>query len=295
MARLLGPDTQSRQILRVGREPFVRTARYERVLITTDEAGQTPAAILAYDPQNPDTPGAAIADSRLTLDGISRAPLFWFPDGVTTVYAQLGDGKFAPLQAVGAGGGGADEHTHADLATVQAMQDGDTAATDAASEAYDLAAAALPRDNGVITDSTLVVKKADGSSAFRVRSTGGGVDYDIFGNLVFSAFQDFDNDTNAFQGEQIPNLRLRHGGGTTLAKRTEFGTTASTFENHIDPGIEALLGGKNASDPIKFCGVQPAELAAPIGYADVGDVVLTRGGWYYCTANGDPATWQKMG
>ena len=99
MARLLGPE--NRTVLRISRESFVRTSPKRSVKITTDEAGTTPASILAYQSGSPDTPGSAITGGVVVTDMKSQVPLFWFPDGVRTVYAQLGDGRTQALTVPG--------------------------------------------------------------------------------------------------------------------------------------------------------------------------------------------------
>jgi len=144
----------------------------------------------------------------------------------------------------------------------------------------------------VITDGTFVVEKGNGTSALRMRSTGGAVDYDYYGNIVFSAFATYAAG-GTFSGAQTGALRLRGGGGTTLAGTTNFGTTVNDAQSSVVPGVEAIFGGKNNADAMKFCGFQDIA-GAPTGYHDVGDFVATQTGWYRCTVAGDPGTMVKL-
>lgn len=131
MARVLGPDPGNRTVLRASRTLIARTAAGAEVRITTDEAGLTPANILAYQSGAPGTPGAAISGSLLRLDALSRVPPFWYPDGVGLVYAHLGRTTVA-LPAPGA--------TTADL------QAGDAAVLFTASQAYDAATVGVTKN-----------------------------------------------------------------------------------------------------------------------------------------------------
>lgn len=252
MVRVLGPDPTSRLVLRVNSGPFVRPAPGRTVRITTDEAGAVTANILAYQPGNPDTPGAAIPDAMVTLDERSMIPLFWFPQDITELFVQVPGGRPVPIT------GGS-----------------------------------LTASNPTLVDTKLVVVNQASNGAVGIRATGSAVDYDLHGDLVFSAWQNFDAETGTFSGTQNNNMRLRADGGVTLVKRTEFSTGAYGAESYINPGVEALVGGKNASDPMKLCGLQKHTGAPTGGWADVDDVVLTFSGWYVCTAAGDPGTWTK--
>lgn len=252
MVRVLGPDPTSRLVLRVNNGPFVRPAPGRTVRITTDEAGVTPADILAYQPLNPATPGSAITGGTVTLDDRSVLPLFWFPEDATELFVQVPGGGPVPVT-----GGG------------------------------------LTASNPTLVDTKLVVVNQASNGAVGIRATGSAIDYDIHGDLVFSAWQDFDAETGMFSGTQSNNMRLRADGGVTLVKRTEFSAGAYGAESYINPGVEALVGGKNASDPMKLCGLQKHTGEPAGGWADVDDVVLTLSGWYVCTVAGDPGTWTK--
>ncbi len=83
MAELLGPDATSRTVdLGGGKNAHGRAAT-----VYSNAAGSTLAAILTYD--GTETPGAAISGSVVTVGAGSLLPLFWFPDGVDTLYYRV--------------------------------------------------------------------------------------------------------------------------------------------------------------------------------------------------------------
>jgi hypothetical protein len=98
MARLLGPDANSRLVF-IASGGTLRAAAGRTATVYTDSTGTVLANIAAYDPDNPGTPGSVITGSVLTVDTYSMLPLFWFPDGVDTVYVTVAGG---PLMAVNA-------------------------------------------------------------------------------------------------------------------------------------------------------------------------------------------------
>lgn len=83
MTRLVGPDPDFRY-------PFGRDTGLagRTVDLFTTAACTALADIRTFNPAAPWTVGAAISGSRVTLDATGRLPLFWFPDGVTTLYAR---------------------------------------------------------------------------------------------------------------------------------------------------------------------------------------------------------------
>lgn len=84
MARLLGPDPSTRRALIVTPGWQVEGLPDRQVTLYTDEAAETLADVAAYD--GTATPGADL-DSKVRIDGDSMVPLFWFPDGVDTLWA----------------------------------------------------------------------------------------------------------------------------------------------------------------------------------------------------------------
>jgi hypothetical protein len=87
MARLLGPGPQARLALHYTSSRQVEGVPGRIVTVWADEARTVPADIAAYDPDHPDTPGAVIPGGMLRVGRDSRLPLFWYPDGVDTVWA----------------------------------------------------------------------------------------------------------------------------------------------------------------------------------------------------------------
>lgn len=99
MARLLGPDLSVRLALRYTSARQVQGMPGKTLTITTDVAGATPASIAAYQTGSPGTPGSVIAGSKVVIGQDSKVPLFWFPDGVDTVYGHTRDGHVLKLIA----------------------------------------------------------------------------------------------------------------------------------------------------------------------------------------------------
>lgn len=95
MARLLGPDMGSRAVfLPTGAPAVGRIATFY-----TDATGTVLADIAAYQPGDPETPGAAIAGSQLAVDAYGLLPLLWFPDGVDRIWVTVNGGPLVPIDA----------------------------------------------------------------------------------------------------------------------------------------------------------------------------------------------------
>lgn len=94
MARLLGPDPNSRMAIRpgVGGRRLVEGIPGRIITVYADEALTTLADIASFQPGDPDVPGATIPSSQLRVGNDSRVPLFWFPDGADTLWARTRDG-----------------------------------------------------------------------------------------------------------------------------------------------------------------------------------------------------------
>lgn len=111
VTRLLGPDAGSRLVY-IPSGPALRSAAGTSAVVYTDAAGTTLADIASYDGTG--TPGPSIGGSQITVDTSSQLPLFWFPDGVDTVYVAANGGPVSKVNAdydaridAGGGGGGA--------------------------------------------------------------------------------------------------------------------------------------------------------------------------------------------
>lgn len=98
MARLLSAPSQLAYAL-VGSD--LRGAANKPVVIYADAGKVALADILTYDGTN--TPGAAIAGSRLTTDGNSLIPQFWYPDSTQSVYYSVNGGPAVKVDAPGSG------------------------------------------------------------------------------------------------------------------------------------------------------------------------------------------------
>lgn len=86
---MLGPDLARRAVSQViGNTVYDFSGRTATVY--TDANATVLANIATYDPLNPTVIGATIANSQVTLSARdSRLPLFWFPDGVDTLYVRV--------------------------------------------------------------------------------------------------------------------------------------------------------------------------------------------------------------
>jgi hypothetical protein len=95
-ARLLGPDANGRLVYTItGRA--LRTAAGLTATVYSAATGSTLADIATYDGTT--TPGASISGSLLTVDGDSLLPLFWFPNGIDTVYVSVNGGTRVAVNA----------------------------------------------------------------------------------------------------------------------------------------------------------------------------------------------------
>lgn len=112
MARLLGPDLARRTVTQISGGTIYDFSGRAAVAYL-DEALTQPASIATYNSATPTTPGAVITGSKVILSARgSQLPLFWFPDGVDTLYVQV-DGLSHPWTVTAdvdarldAGGGG---------------------------------------------------------------------------------------------------------------------------------------------------------------------------------------------
>ena len=89
MAQLLGPDIARRAVTQVvGSNVYEYSGRSATVYL--DDALTQLAPINTFNAGSPTTPGALIANSQVTLSARnSRLPLWWFPDGVDTLYVSV--------------------------------------------------------------------------------------------------------------------------------------------------------------------------------------------------------------
>lgn len=99
MARLLGPDPNSRLVFRVVGSGF-RNAVGKSGTVYADTAGTVLADIAAYNADSPSTPGAAISGSVVVVADDALLPLFWFPaDGADTLYITVNGGALTQINA----------------------------------------------------------------------------------------------------------------------------------------------------------------------------------------------------
>lgn len=150
-----------------------------------------------------------------------------------------------------------------------------------------LAGAAFTGDVSV-TGANLTVKRADGTGAYRLRVTGGGLDFEIGGLDVFLSAWSNAN----FTGTQSNVLRLEPA-GPHLIGRVQFGTGPFDDVHDIDSGTGvAALGAKNGLANVRLCGRKATTGAPTTGTWITGDVVLdSAGAWHLCTAGGTPGVW----
>lgn len=99
MARLLGPNGPDRFVYHLGDGAAVVGNPSDDAVLYLDADGEDLADIAEYDPEDPETPGGSIAGSTVTVDATSQLPLFWFPDGVDTLYISVAGGALWPITA----------------------------------------------------------------------------------------------------------------------------------------------------------------------------------------------------
>jgi hypothetical protein len=159
----------------------------------------------------------------------------------------------------------------------------------------DALAAKLGLDGGTLSGllkllgANLEVVRTDGAGGFRVRVTGGAVDYD-FGpsDIVVSHYA-----LAGFTGTQTGVERYR-ATGKTFAGTLEVGEAGAVYANRagIDGNKRTLYTtGKNGLGAFAVCGYKGTAGAPAAGDWDTGDAVLATDGWHYCTAGGGPGTW----
>lgn len=134
----------------------------------------------------------------------------------------------------------------------------------------------------------LTVQRGDNTGAYRLRVTGGGLDFEIAGLDVFiSKWANAD-----FSGTQS-NVMRWEAAGPHLIGRVQFGTGAFDNVHDIDSGTGvASLGKKNGLANIRLAGFKGTAGAPASGTWTAGDVVLdSAGAWHLCTASGTPGSW----
>jgi hypothetical protein len=155
-------------------------------------------------------------------------------------------------------------------------------------------AALLPLAGGTmtgdltVTGANLTVKRGDGTGAYRLRVTGGGLDLEIGGlDVIISSWSGAD-----FTGTQH-NLLRWESAGPHLIGRVQYGTTPFDNVHDIDSGTGvASLGKKNGLGNIRLCGLKATSGAPTTGTWTTGDVVLdSAGAWHLCSTGGTPGVW----
>lgn len=155
-------------------------------------------------------------------------------------------------------------------------------------------AALLPLAGGTLTGDltidghNLTIVRDDGTGAYRLRVTGGGLDFEIGGlDVNVSVWSDPD-----FTGTQSNVMRWEPA-GPHLIGRAQFGTSPFDTVHDIDSGTGvAGLGAKNGLANIRLTGFKDTAGAPAAGAWATGDVVLdSTGAWHLCTAGGTPGTW----
>lgn len=155
-------------------------------------------------------------------------------------------------------------------------------------------AALLPLSGGTLTGDltvnghNLTVRRADGTGAYRLRVTGGGLDFEIGGlDVTVSSWTGSD-----FTGTQSNVMRWEPA-GPHLIGRTQFGTSPFDTVHDIDAGTGvAAVGAKNGLLNLRFCGRRSSSGAPTSGTWATGDTVQdSAGALWLCTTGGTPGTW----
>ena len=258
-------------------------------------------------PGSPGTPGGAGADGESAYQvavaaGFVGTEAEWL---ASLVGPQGDEGPQPPLGAAGAGPTIALKSN--DPSTSNARTPTSHAATheDGGSDELTLSqaqitdlvaalAALLPKAGGILSGDltidghNLTVQREDGTGAYRLRVTGGGLDFEIGGLDVFlSAWENAD-----FTGTQADVMRLEPA-GPHLIGRTQFGTSPFDNVHDIDAGTGvAALGAKNSLTNIRFCGRLATTGAPATGTWAAGDTVQDAdGALWMCTTSGTPGVW----
>lgn len=155
-------------------------------------------------------------------------------------------------------------------------------------------AALLPLAGGTMTGDltinghNLTIKRADGTGAYQLRVTGGGLDFEVGGlDVTISTWTNAD-----FSGTQS-NVMRWESAGPHLIGRTQFGTNPfnTIFDMDATTGV-AGVGAKNGLANIRLAGYKATAGAPTTGTWIAGDVVLdSAGAWHLCTTGGTPGTW----
>lgn len=139
-----------------------------------------------------------------------------------------------------------------------------------------------------LNGANLTVKRGDGTGAYRLRVTGGGLDLEIGGlDVTVSSWTGAD-----FTGTQSNVMRWEPA-GPHLIGRTQFGTTPFDTVHDIDAGTGvAGVGAKNGLTNIRLAGFKATAGAPTTGTWTAGDVVLdSAGAWHLCSTGGTPGVW----
>ena len=174
-----------------------------------------------------------------------------------------------------------------DPSTLQLDQDQVTGLLQALAALLPLAGGTLTGDL-TINGHNLTVKRADGAGAYRLRVTGGGLDFEIGGlDVTVSTWTGAD-----FTGTQSNVMRWEPA-GPHLIGRTQYGTSPFDTVHDIDAGTGvAALGAKNGLLNLRFCGRRTSTGAPTSGTWATGDTVQdSAGALWLCTAGGIPGTW----
>lgn len=151
----------------------------------------------------------------------------------------------------------------------------------------DALAARLLLSGGTITGN-LTVARGDALGGYRLRTTGGELDFEIAGKDVYISHWD-DPD---FEGEQKNLMRLGHGNPHMIG-RTTFGTGTHDAVHALDAATGvASVGAKNGSANLLLGGRRATAGPPTTGTWDAGNTVQdAAGAWWLCTGSGTPGTW----
>jgi len=187
-----------------------------------------------------------------------------------------------------------------DYSTVAQMQSGDAAVLYTASVAYDASVAATNAVNTKVSKSgdsisgDLEIKAGDNSKGYRLRPTGGALDFE-FGGAEFWLAGKSGSPGDPYGGDQHVVLKLRPNQDLVTAVGVwEYTDGPYGGARHLIDGTNgvASLGSKNGLTNLRFAGYKDTPGAPTTDTWATGDMIMDSNKvWWRCSSGGSPGTW----